>query len=170
MIAMTATSAHPEGPRSPTVVDTSVWIECFSQTALGQRIAAALPAKAHCIVPTIVQLELSKWALRELTEAERERLEQSLEDCQVELLDSETAALAAQANVQHKLATADAVIYATALRLGAEVLTCDAHFRDLPLVRLFAKGSAAGSATSASEPTGRWDRWSTAKQLAPTAQ
>ena len=82
MIAMTATSTHPEVPGSRIVIDTSAWIECFSQTALGQRIASVLPAREHCIVPTIVQLELSKWALRELTEEERERLEESLEDCQ----------------------------------------------------------------------------------------
>lgn len=170
MIAMTATSTHPEVPGSQIVIDTSAWIECFSQTALGQRIASVLPAREHCIVPTIVQLELSKWALRELTEEERERLEESLEDCQVELLDSETAALAARANLEHKLATADAVIYATAQRLGAEVLTCDAHFKSLPLVRLFAKGAATGSAVAAPDTTGRWERWPTAKQLTPTVQ
>lgn len=170
MIAMTAISMQPAGPAGRIVIDTSVWIECFSQTPLGQRIASALPAKENCIVPTIVQLELSKWALRELTGEERERLEQSLEDCQVELLDSETAALAAKANLQHKLATADAVIYATAQRLGAEVLTCDAHFKDLPLVRLFAKGAAAGKATATADTTGRWERWPTAEQLKPTVQ
>jgi len=88
----------------------------------------------------------------------------------VELLDSETAALAARANLEHKLATADAGIYATAQRLGAEVLTCDAHFKSLPLVRLFAKGAATGSAVAAPDTTGRWERWPTAKQLTPTVQ
>ena len=33
---------------------------------------------------------------------------------------------------QHKLATADAIVYATAVQQGAELLTCDAHFKGLP--------------------------------------
>ncbi|MCK9511361.1 MAG: PIN domain-containing protein [Pigmentiphaga sp.] len=40
---------------------------------------------------------------------------------------------------EHKLATADAIVYATARHQGAELLTCDAHFADLPNVALFAK-------------------------------
>ncbi|CAK08688.1 putative PIN/PilT family protein [Rhizobium johnstonii 3841] len=34
----------------------------------------------------------------------------------------------------HKLATADAIIYATAERHDADILTCDAHFKDLERV------------------------------------
>ena len=41
------------------------------------------------------------------------------------------------------LATADAIVYATAVKHGAELLTCDAHFKDLPGVVLLPK-SAAG--------------------------
>ncbi len=33
-----------------------------------------------------------------------------------------------------KLATADAVVYATAREFGADLLTCDAHFEKLPNV------------------------------------
>jgi predicted nucleic acid-binding protein len=40
---------------------------------------------------------------------------------------------------EHKLATADAIVYATARRQGATLLTCDAHFEALPGVTLFAK-------------------------------
>ncbi len=39
----------------------------------------------------------------------------------------------------HRLATADAVVYATARQRGAELLTCDAHFKGLAGVTLFAK-------------------------------
>jgi predicted nucleic acid-binding protein len=38
-----------------------------------------------------------------------------------------------------KLATADAVIYATALANGAELLTCDGHFQGLSFVRFVPK-------------------------------
>jgi predicted nucleic acid-binding protein len=40
---------------------------------------------------------------------------------------------------RHKLATADAIIYATALASGADLLTCDRHFAALPEVRYVAK-------------------------------
>ena len=37
------------------------------------------------------------------------------------------------------MATADVMIYATALAQGADVLTCDRHFATLPAVRYVAK-------------------------------
>ena len=36
---------------------------------------------------------------------------------------------------------ADAIIYATALDAGADLLTCDAHFADLPNVVYVAKSA-----------------------------
>ncbi len=38
-----------------------------------------------------------------------------------------------------KLAMADAIIYATAIDSGADLLTCDAHFAELPRVVYQAK-------------------------------
>ena len=52
--------------------------------------------------------------------------------CRIVPLDSRTALLAADLCPRHKLATADAIIYATALEHGADLLTCDAHFDGLP--------------------------------------
>ncbi|ALI54036.1 hypothetical protein IMCC12053_86 [Celeribacter marinus] len=54
--------------------------------------------------------------------------------CQVVPLDTEIALAAAEACRIHRLATADAVIFATAQAHGAELLTCDAHFEGLPSV------------------------------------
>ena len=42
------------------------------------------------------------------------------------------ALMAADLHRQYKLATADAIVYATAQRHGAELLTCDEHFKGLP--------------------------------------
>jgi predicted nucleic acid-binding protein len=39
----------------------------------------------------------------------------------------------------HKLATADAIIFATARARGATLLTCDAHFEGLPGVDFMPK-------------------------------
>lgn len=125
------------------VVDTSAWIEWLIASAVGKKLANELPEKALCIVPTIVQLELSKWLWRELGEAQADQVIAYTMKCRVEPLDTATALLAADLHRQHKLATADAIVYATAVKHGAELLTCDAHFKGLPGVVLFPK-SAAG--------------------------
>lgn len=123
------------------VVDTSAWIEWLVGSAVGKKLANAFPEKALCIVPTVVQLELSKWLWRELGEAQADQVIAYTLKCRVEPLDTATALLAADLHRQHKLATADAIVYATAVRHGAELLTCDAHFKGLAGVVLFPKAS-----------------------------
>jgi predicted nucleic acid-binding protein len=41
----------------------------------------------------------------------------------------------------NKLAMADAIVYATAVDMGADVLACDAHFSELAHVLYLAKGA-----------------------------
>lgn len=121
------------------VVDTSAWIEWLTGSALGQQLAKQLPVAADCIVPTMVQLELSKWLWRELGEAQADQVLAYTLTCQVAELDTATALLAAQMHREHKLATADAIVYATAVQRDADLLTCDAHFEGLPRVVYFPK-------------------------------
>ena len=59
--------------------------------------------------------------------------------CLATPLDTATALLAADLHRQHKLATADAIVYATVVQQGAELLTCNAHFEGLPRVILVPK-------------------------------
>ena len=121
------------------VVDTSAWIEWLVGSALGRRLGREIPDKPQCIVPTIVQLELSKWLVREVGEERADQVIAYTQKCVVVPLDTAIALLAADLHREHKLATADAIVYATALHRGAELLTCDAHFEGLPDVALFAK-------------------------------
>ncbi len=121
------------------VIDTSAWIEWLTGSALGKKLGKQLPDKAHCIVPTIVQLELSKWLVRELGEEQADQVIAYTQKCVVAPLDTTIALLAADLHREHKLATADAIVYATARHHRAELLTCDAHFQGLPDVALFAK-------------------------------
>lgn len=123
----------------PVVVDTSAWIEWLVAGDLQQSLAEVFPAQENCFVPTIVQLELSKWLLRECDENTADTVIAYTQKCQVLHLDTETALLAAEMHRQHKLATADAIVYASAQRAGARLLTCDAHFRSLAGVDFFAK-------------------------------
>ena len=121
------------------LVDTSAWIEWLTGSPLGARIAAELPDRAQWLVPTIVQLELAKWLTQEVGEDKADRVIAFTETCVVADLDTATALSAAALCARHKLATADAVVYATALACGADLLTCDRHFQTLPGVRFMPK-------------------------------
>ncbi|MES2787874.1 MAG: type II toxin-antitoxin system VapC family toxin [Pseudomonadota bacterium] len=119
------------------VVDTSAWIEWLVGTALGQKLGKQFPDKLQCIVPTIVQLELSKWLMREAGEEKADQVIAYTQKCVVVELDTTIALLAAELHREHKLATADAIVYATARRQQVDLLTCDAHFDGLPGVIYF---------------------------------
>jgi len=90
-------------------------------------------------VPTIVQLELAKWLTREVGEDRSDQVIAFTQICQVLPLDTETALAAAEACREFKLATADAIVYASARAKGAWLLTCDSHFAGLPNVTLIDK-------------------------------
>ncbi len=59
--------------------------------------------------------------------------------CIVADLDTAIALSAADLCMEHKLATADAIVYATALAHGADLVTCDLHFERLSGVRFVPK-------------------------------
>ena len=125
------------------VVDSSAWIEWLAGSPLGKKLGQEWPAKADCLVPTIVQLELAKWLLRELGEGPCDAVMAYTKTCVVVPLDTDIALLAATLHRQYKLATADAIVYATAQLMGAALLTCDAHFKGLPGVLLRPRSNAA---------------------------
>ncbi len=121
------------------VVDTSAWIEWLIDGPLHRTLVKEFPEKAQCVVPAIVQLELSKWLAREVGENEADQMIAFTQKCVVAPLDTRIALHAADLHRQYKLATADAIVYATALEYNADLLTCDAHFEKLPGVVLVRK-------------------------------
>lgn len=121
------------------LVDTSAWIEWLIASPTGNRIAEMLPAREEWLAPTIVQLELAKWLTREVGEDKADQVIAFSQKCRVVPLDTKIALLAAELCARHRLATADAIVYATALDQGAGLLTCDAHFEGLPGVTYVAK-------------------------------
>lgn len=121
------------------VIDTSAWIEWLLGSASGQQLALEIPEQENCIVPTIVQLELCKWLNREVSEEAADRMLAYTVGCAVVPLDTRVAVLAAELHREHKLATADAIVYASAHLENAELLTCDAHFKNLPDVLYYAR-------------------------------
>jgi predicted nucleic acid-binding protein len=123
------------------VVDSSVWIEWLSKTALAQQLSQQIPPRDECIVPTIVQLELTKWLYREKGEEAVNSFTAYTMQCNVVPLDTMLAREAAEICRKQRLATADAIIYATALHYGADIVTCDAHFKDFENVIYVAKAA-----------------------------
>lgn len=126
------------------LVDTSAWIETLKGSPTGRRVAAELPDQSEWLVPTIVQLELAKWLAREAGEDRADQVIAFSQLCITAPLNTEIALAAAEACRAHKLATADAIVYATALRHGADVLTCDAHFEGLDSAVYLPKAKEAG--------------------------
>lgn len=124
---------------APCVVDTSAWIEWLADTALGKLLGEQLPDKSRWIVPTLVQFELTKWLLREVGEDKADQVIAFSQKCVIVPLDTRIALLAVELHREYKLATADAIVYATARHHGASLLTCDAHFQRLPGVTFLAK-------------------------------
>jgi uncharacterized protein len=121
------------------LIDTSAWVEWLVGSSTGQQVEKILPSRETWLVPTIVQLELAKWLSRETDEDKTDQTIAFTQMCVVAPLTTSIALSAAELCRSHKLATADAIVYATALAHNAELITCDAHFKGLPNVRFLAK-------------------------------
>ena len=124
------------------VVDTSAWIEALTGSRAGTKVRAELPDLDLWLVPTIVLFELIKWVTRVLGEEATEEIAAYADTCVVVDLDTDIALAAADIGARNKLATGDAIVYATAQAYGADVLTCDRHFEDLPGVHYIPKHDA----------------------------
>ena len=125
------------------VVDTSAWLEWILRIASWRRKwLTNCRRRAAWIVPTIVQYELARCLERESLLRSRLRTIAFSTACVVRFLDTEVAVQAAEiTRTDRGLAMADSIIYATAIDTGADLLTCDAHFAELPQVVYFAKGA-----------------------------
>jgi predicted nucleic acid-binding protein len=124
------------------VVDTSAWIEWIAGSDIGEKLAPELPKNDEWIVPTIVQYELARWLAREMSDAAASRLIAFSTELVLIPLTTDIATKAADYGAIHKLAMADAIIFATAKDARADLITCDAHFAELPGVIYFRKNAA----------------------------
>ena len=114
------------------LVDTSAWVEWLVGGSIGKKVQRELPSREQWIVPTIVQLELAKWLRRETDEDRTDEVIAFTQMCVVVPLGTELALHAVELHREYKLATADAIVYATMRAHDADLLTCDAHFDGLP--------------------------------------
>ena len=115
------------------LLDSSVWITFFEEGAAAAALEKYMQKPGGVLVPTLVLHEVYHQLLKKLDEKEALYfVAQMEEDGNVVFLDHEIALMAAEIRRRHKLGTADAVIYATALASDATLVTLDNDFRNLP--------------------------------------
>ena len=121
------------------LVDTCGWIEWLTEGALADSFASYMQDPAELLVPTTVQYELYKWVKRESDENTALDTTALADGSLVIPLSTDIALVAADLSLSHKLAFADAVIYASARKYNVELVTSDDHFEGLPGVTYFPK-------------------------------
>ena len=115
------------------VVDSSGWLEYFTDSDRAPLFASAIEDAENLVVPVISIYEVFKKVLRERGEDDALQVASIMQGGQLVDLD---CALALEA-ARPPLPLADSMIHAAALRHQATLWTQDEHFKDLPNVRYF---------------------------------
>jgi predicted nucleic acid-binding protein len=118
------------------LVDSSGWIELLADGPLANRFAPYFEREEKLVVPVIVLYEVYKKLLSAGGSAADRFLSAALRSRFVPV-DERLALSAARISLDLRLAMADAMIYATALAAGAQIITSDSHFQGLPQATVF---------------------------------
>jgi len=121
------------------LVDSSGWLEFLVDGPLASEYAEALSDPDEVVTPTVVLYEVYKWVRRERREETAMMAAAQMSKTQVVALDRTIALTAADAALEHALAMADAIVYATGRIHGSLVMTSDRDFEGLPGVRYLTK-------------------------------
>ena len=121
------------------LVDSSGWLEYFSEGPNAGRFAEPLSDPARLVVPTISLYEVFRVVLRARGEDDALRAVVLMQQGREVPLSSVLALEAALLAHEMRLAMADAVILATARATGATLWTQDVDFEGIAGVRYFAK-------------------------------
>ena len=126
------------------LVDTCGSIEWLTDGPLADAFRPHLAQTDALLVPTLIQYELAKWITRERDETLALEVIGLTHQSRVVALDTSLALGAAAVAAEHRLAMADAVIYATARAHGATVVTSDARFEHLSGVAYLRQRTRSG--------------------------
>ncbi|MXX66933.1 MAG: type II toxin-antitoxin system VapC family toxin [Chloroflexi bacterium] len=110
------------------VVDSSAWLEYFSEGPNASFFAPAIENVDQLAVPTLVSFEVFKHVLLRRGESLALRASSALRQGLTVDLDPTLAIGAARISATEKLPLADSIILATARRLGAQLWTQDPDF------------------------------------------
>lgn len=126
-----------------TIVDSVGWLAFFKGEAIAASYRPYLLRRADLLCPTIILYEVSRRVEQDVGRRAAARAAAQLLGTRVVPLDTALAISAARVGIAHRLPMADAIIYATALRFQAGLLTSDAHFRGLPLVTYYPRSATS---------------------------
>ncbi len=115
------------------VFDSFAWVEYFAGSRRGLNVKEIVEDSEIIYTPSICLTEIKAKYLREGRDP-KERLEFIEDRGLVLAIDRDIALMAGEFKVSLKLHTADALIYATGVSRGCEVVTGDPHFKDLEMV------------------------------------
>ncbi|MBJ7391530.1 MAG: type II toxin-antitoxin system VapC family toxin [Chthoniobacterales bacterium] len=120
------------------VLDSSGWIELLAGSDRARLFEPALRAD-RLFVPAIVRYEVGRYTFLHQGIAGRELALTALSKFEQVPIDDLLADAASELANVHKLAMADALVYASAQTFDAELWTQDKHFQHLPGVKFFRK-------------------------------
>lgn len=121
------------------VVDSSGWVEYFTDGPLADTYAGKLRNLQLILTPVIVLYEVYKRLKRDLSEMDAVVAVSAMQRTRVVPITSELALTAADLSLEYGLAMADALILATAQQHHAEFITSDGDFETVPGVTYFPK-------------------------------
>lgn len=117
--------------RPRVVVDSSGWIEVFTNGPRAEQFLALMVDESALVVPAISIFEVVKWVLREHGEAQAIQAAAAMQRAQVVDLDLRLALAAAQLSHALRLPMADSIILATARDQQARLHTMDSDFQGI---------------------------------------
>ncbi|PYM83968.1 MAG: hypothetical protein DMD84_21485 [Candidatus Rokuibacteriota bacterium] len=123
--------AGEEGPVL-ILVDSSGWIEYLADRPLARRFATYLEGREPLLVSAIEVYEVYKVIRRDISEERALAAVAAMRRAIIAPTDESLALEAADISLVHGLALADSVVYATARRHRAKLVTADADFEELP--------------------------------------
>lgn len=125
------------------VVDSSGWIEYFTEGPNSSFFAGAIERVDELIVPAVCIYEVFKWVARERGETQALKAIAHMQLGEVVDMDSKLAVFAARLGLQAKLPLADSIVLATARANEAILWTQDDDFEGLDDVKYIAKKKTA---------------------------
>ncbi len=115
------------------LIDSWAWVEFFAGSKMGETVKDyVMDEEQEIIISTINLAEIYRIALDRFDEQSAEKRRRAMiSRCYLIPVDEEIAIKGARFRQERDFGLGDALIYATAVREGAKVLTGDHHFKGL---------------------------------------
>lgn len=112
------------------LIDSWAWIEFFQGSHAGSKVMGYLEDDSDLIISTINLAEVYRWILRYYDQKTAEEKRMAMKErCMLISVDEEIAVQAAEIRNRLKWGLGDSIVYATARREAARVLTGDSDFK-----------------------------------------